>query len=241
MTREGIAYRIAQDLPDGSYVNLGVGIPSLVLRFLPEGREILVHSENGILGVGPKAPEGEEDPDLVNANGDFVTLVPGASLFDHALSFAMIRGGHLTHAVLGALQVSRRGDLANWKVPGRRVPGVGGAMDIALGAQRVWVAMTHVTEQGEPKIAEECTYPLTAPRCVERVYTDLAVLHVEGEEMVLVEVAPGVTVEDVQARTGTRLRVAGHVAVMQVPVEFRGVRLVGPAGIQQEVRGGSGH
>ncbi|MCS7050890.1 MAG: succinyl-CoA--3-ketoacid-CoA transferase, partial [Thermomicrobium sp.] len=126
LTREGIAYRVASDLPDGSFVNLGVGIPSLVTRFIPSDRTVLIHSENGILGVGPKAAPGEEDPDLVNANGDHVTLVPGASLFDHALSFAIIRGGHLTHAVLGALQVSRRGDLANWRVPGPRVPGVGG-------------------------------------------------------------------------------------------------------------------
>ncbi|MCS7174079.1 MAG: 3-oxoacid CoA-transferase subunit B [Armatimonadetes bacterium] len=228
LTREGVAYRIAQDLPDGSYVNLGVGIPSLVLQFLPEGRDVLIHSENGILGVGPKAAPGEEDPDLVNANGDYVTLLAGASLFDHALSFAIIRGGHLTHAVLGALQVSRKGDLANWKVPGQRVPGVGGAMDLAVGAQRVWVAMTHVTERGEPKIVEECTYPLTAPRCVKRIYTDLAVIRIEGEELVLEEVAPGVSLGEVQARTGAPLRVTDDVRIMPVPAEIRGIPLHRP-------------
>jgi len=226
LTREGIAYRIAQDLPDGSFVNLGVGIPSLVARFIPPGRTILIHSENGILGAGPKAAPGQEDPDLVNANGDFVTLVPGASVFDHALSFAIIRGGHLTHAVLGALQVSRRGDLANWRVPGPRVPGVGGAMDIAVGAQRLWIATTHTTDQGEPKIVEECTYPLTAARCVRRVYTDLAVLSVEGEQLVLEEVAPGVTVEEVVARTGARLTIPPDVRTMEVPAEFAGVALL---------------
>ncbi|MDR7416171.1 MAG: 3-oxoacid CoA-transferase subunit B [Armatimonadota bacterium] len=228
LTREGVAYRIAQDLPDGSYVNLGVGIPSLVLQFLPEGRDVLIHSENGILGVGPKAVPGEEDPDLVNANGDYVTLLPGASLFDHALSFAIIRGGHLTHAILGALQVSRRGDLANWKVPGQRVPGVGGAMDLAVGAQRVWVAMTHVTERGEPKIVEACTYPLTAPRCVKRIYTDLAVIRVEGEELVLEEVAPGVSPQEVQARTGAPLRFTEDLRIMPVPPEVRGIPLRAP-------------
>ncbi|GBD22102.1 3-oxoadipate CoA-transferase subunit B [bacterium HR28] len=226
LTREGIAYRIARDLPDGSFVNLGVGIPTLVARFVPPDRTILIHSENGILGAGPKAAPGEEDPDLVNANGDYVTLMPGASLFDHALSFTIIRGGHLTHAVLGALQVSRRGDLANWRIPGPRVPGVGGAMDIAVGAQQVWVATTHTTDQGEPKIVEECTYPLTAARCVRRIYTDLAVLRVEGEQLVLEELAPGVTVEEVLERTGTRLTVPDVVPIMEVPAEFAGIPLL---------------
>lgn len=178
LTRERIAYRIAQDLPDESLVNLGTGIPSLVARFLPTDRTILIHSENGILGAGPKVAPGEEDPDLVNANGDYVTLVPGASLFDHALSFAIIRGGHLTHTVLGALQVSRFGDLANWRAPRPLVPAVGGAMDLVVGAQQVWVATTHTTDQGEPKIVETCTLPLTGSRCVRRIYTDLAVLSV---------------------------------------------------------------
>ncbi len=226
LTREGIAYRVAHDLPDGSYVNLGVGIPSLVTRFIPPGRIILIHSENGILGAGPKAPPGEEDPDLVNANGDFVTLVPGASVFDHALSFAIIRGGHLTHAVLGALQVSSRGDLANWRVPGPRVPGVGGAMDIAVGARQVWVATTHTTDRGEPKIVEECSYPLTAPRCVRRVYTDLAVLSIRDERLVLEEVAPDVTPDDVAARTAATLTVSPQLRVMEIPAEIDGIRLL---------------
>lgn len=207
-------------------MNLGVGIPTLVARFVPTDRIILIHSENGILGAGPKAAPGEEDPDLVNANGDYVTLMPGASLFDHALSFTMIRGGHLTHAVLGALQVSRRGDLANWRIPGPRVPGVGGAMDIAVGAQQVWVATTHTTDQGEPKIVEECTYPPTAARCVRRIYTDLAVLRVEGEHLVLEELAPGVTVEEVLQRTSTRLTVPDGVPTMEVPAEFAGIPLL---------------
>ncbi|MCX7623874.1 MAG: 3-oxoacid CoA-transferase subunit B [Thermomicrobium sp.] len=228
LTREGIAYRIAQDLPDGSFVNLGVGIPSLVARFIPPGRTILIHSENGILGAGPKAPPGQEDPDLVNANGDFVTLVPGASLFDHALSFSIIRGGHLTHAVLGALQVSRCGDLANWRVPGPRVPGVGGAMDIAVGAQQVWVATTHTTDSGEPKIVDTCTYPLTAARCVRRIYTDLAVLSVEGERLLLEEIAPGVTVEEVVARTGAMLTLPATVRTMDIPTEYAGASLLAP-------------
>lgn len=226
LTREGIAYRIARDLPDGGFVNLGVGIPTLVARFVPPDRTILIHSENGILGAGPKAAPGEEDPDLVNANGDYVTLMPGASLFDHALSFTIIRGGHLTHAVLGALQVSRRGDLANWRIPGPRVPGVGGAMDIAVGAQQVWVATTHTTDQGEPKIVEACTYPLTAARCVRRIYTDLAVLRVEGEQLVLEELAPGVTVEEVLQRTGARLTVPDVVPIMEIPAEFAGIPLL---------------
>lgn len=207
-------------------MNLGVGIPTLVARFVPTDRIILIHSENGILGAGPKAAPGEEDPDLVNANGDYVTLMPGASLFDHALSFTMIRGGHLTHAVLGALQVSRRGDLANWRIPGPHVPGVGGAMDIAVGAQQVWVATTHTTDQGEPKIVEECTYPLTAARCVRRIYTDLAVLRVEGEHLVLEELAPSVTVEEVLQRTSTRLTVPDGVPTMEVPAEFAGIPLL---------------
>lgn len=226
LTREGIAYRIAHDLPDGSFVNLGFGMPSLVTHFLPLGKTVLIHSENGILGAGPKAPPGQEDPDLVNANGDFVTLVPGASLFDHALSFTIVRGGHLTHAVLGALQVSRRGDLANWRIPGARVPGVGGAMDIAVGAQRVWVAMTHTTDHGEPKIVEECTYPLTAPRCVQRIYTDLAVLSVVGGELLLEEVAPGLTVQDVTARTGASLTIPSRVPTMDISAELAGIQLV---------------
>jgi len=187
---------------------------------------VLIHSENGILGAGLKAPPGQEDPDLVNANGDFVTLVPGASLFDHALSFTIVRGDHLTHAVPGALQVSRRNDLANWRIPSARVPGVGGAMDIAVGAQRVWVAMTHTTDHGEPKIVEECTYPLTAPRCVQRIYTDLAVLSVVGGELLLEEVAPGVTVQDVTARTGASLTIPSRVPTMDIPAELVGIQLV---------------
>ena len=225
LTREGIAYRVACDLPDGSYVNLGVGIPTLVPTFLSRDREIFIHSENGILGVGPMAAPGTEDPDLINAGKQYVTLVPGASVFDHAISFSMIRGGHLTHAVMGAMEVAANGDMANWRAPGQKVPGVGGAMDLAFGVQNVWIAMTHVTSKGEPKLLSKCTCPLTAPRCVRRVFTDIAVIDVMPEGLVLREVAQGQDPAAVQARTGAPLRVAKDCREMDVPATFKGVRL----------------
>ena len=226
LTRDGIAYRVARDLPEGSYVNLGVGIPILVTAYLPPGKEIFIHSENGILGVGPMSARGTEDPDFVNASKQYVTLVPGASLFYHALSFTMIRGGHITHSIIGAIEVAANGDLANWRVPGEKVPGVGGAMDLAFGVRNVYVAMNHVTNKGQPKILHKCACPLTAPRCVNRIYTDMALIEVTPEGLVLREVAPGLDAKAVQAKTEAPLRVAGDCREMNVPAEFNGTRLL---------------
>ncbi|MBI5909529.1 MAG: 3-oxoacid CoA-transferase subunit B [Betaproteobacteria bacterium] len=225
LTREGIAYRVARDFVEGSYINLGVGIPSLIPAYLPPDREIFIHNENGVLGVGPLAAPGAEDPDLVSANKEYITLLPGASVFDHAISFSMIRGGHLTHAVMGAMEVAANGDMANWRVPGQKVPGVGGAMDLAFGVQNVWIAMTHVTNKGEPKILTKCNCPLTAPRCVRRIYTDLAVIDVTSEGLMLCEVARGLDAAAVQAKTGAPLRVANDCREMDVPAAFKGVPL----------------
>ncbi len=225
LTRDGIAYRVAQDLPEGSYVNLGVGIPILVTAYLPPNKEIFIHSENGILGVGPMSARGTEDPDFVNASKQYIKLVPGASLFDHTLSFTMIRGGHITHSIIGAIEVAANGDLANWRVPGEKVPGVGGAMDLAFGVRNVFVAMNHVTNKGAPKILNKCTCPLTAPRCVNRIYTDLALIDVTPEGLVLREVAPGLDAEAVQAKTEAPLRVASDCREMDVPAAFKGTKL----------------
>lgn len=225
LTRDGIAYRVACDLPDGAYVNLGIGIPFLITSYLAEDREIFIHSENGILGVGPVAARGQEDPDLVNASKDYITLVPGASVFDHALSFTMIRGGHLTHAVIGAIEVAANGDLANWRVPGQKVPGVGGAMDIAVGIENLYVAMTHVTNKGQPKILPACTCPLTASACVKRIYTDMALIEVAPEGLILREVAPGIAPAAVEKATAAPLRVAKDCREMDVPPVFNGVEL----------------
>lgn len=226
LTREGIAYRVACDLPEGSYVNLGIGIPSMVPAYLSSDKDIFIHSENGILGVGAMAVAGEEDPDVVDAAKGYVTLVPGASVFDHVTSFTIIRGGHLTHAIIGALEVAANGDLANWRMPGQKVPGVGGAMDIAFNVKNLFVAMTHVSNKGEPKIVARCTSPLTAPRCVRRIFTDIAVIDVDPEGLLLREVAPGVAPATVQAQTGAPLRVAVDCREMDVPAEFNGVRLI---------------
>lgn len=225
LTRDGIAYRVARDLPEGSYVNLGVGIPILVTAYLPPDQEIFIHSENGILGVGPMSAPGTEDPDFVNASKQYITLVPGASLFDHALSFTMIRGGHITHSVIGAIEVAANGDLANWRVPGEKVPGVGGAMDLAFGVRNLYVAMNHVTNKGQPKILNKCTCPLTAPRCVRRIYTDMALIDVTPEGLVLREVAPGLDAKAVQAKTEAPLRVASDCREMNVPAEYNGIKL----------------
>ncbi|NEK58552.1 3-oxoacid CoA-transferase subunit B [Geodermatophilus sabuli] len=200
-TREGIAERLAQDLQDGYVVNLGVGIPLLVPRFLPADKEVVLHAENGVLGIGGDADPHEADPDLTDAGKQPITLIPGAAITDSALSFAIIRGGHLDATILGALQVSASGDLANWYVPGKN-PAVGGAMDLVAGTPQVWVAMEHVDRKGRPKIVAECTMPLTGKGVVTRVYTDLAVFHVVDGQLRLVECAPGVTPEDVRARTG---------------------------------------
>jgi 3-oxoadipate CoA-transferase, beta subunit len=205
-TKMELASRVAQDLEDGWFVNLGIGIPTLVADVIPEGKEIILHSENGLLGLGPKPEPGEEDMDLVNAGKEPITLKPGGSFFSQSDSFAMIRGGHLDAAVLGAFQVSKNGDLASWKVPKDPLGRVGGAMDLTVGAKRVFLCMQH-TSKGTPKIVEECTYPLTAPHCVDRIYTDLAVIDVTDDGLVVQELAPGVTFEYVQEHTAAPLKI----------------------------------
>lgn len=205
-TREQIAGRVAADIPEGAYVNLGIGAPTLVANYLPRDREILLHSENGLLGMGPAPAPGEEDGDLINAGKQPVTLLAGGAFFHHADAFAMMRGGHLDICVLGAFQVSSKGDLANWSTgaPGA-IPAVGGAMDLALGARQVFIITDHNTKTGEAKIVEQCTYPLTAVACVSRIFTDLAVIDVTPDGLVVREMADGLTFDVLQARTGATL------------------------------------
>lgn len=205
LDREVIAMRVARELPDGACVNLGIGIPTLVSGYVPEGMTVLYHSESGVLNCGPLADEGEEDIDLINAGGQFLKMVPGMSFFSSADAFAMIRGGHIDVTVLGALQVSEVGDLANWMLPERGVGNIGGAMDLAMGAGRVIVAMEHTDRNDRPKIVKECSYPTTARGCVSLIVTDIAVIEVTGEGLVLKEVAPGWTAEDVQELTDAPL------------------------------------
>ena len=206
MSRDQMAARVAQDIPEGAYVNLGIGLPTKVANFLPPEREVFLHSENGLLGMGPAPAPGEEDEDLINAGKQPVTLLTGGSYFHHADSFAMMRGGHLDICVLGAFQVSGSGDLANWHTGAPdAIPAVGGAMDLAIGAKQVFVMMEHLTKTGEPKIVESCSYPLTGIGCVSRIYTDLAVLDVTPQGLQVREMAPGLTFNDLQAVTAARL------------------------------------
>ncbi len=206
LTRDEMAQRVAADIPDGAYVNLGIGIPELITKFVPEGREFIYHTENGLLGMGPSPEEGQGEPELINAGKRQVTALPGAAYFHHADSFAMIRGGHIDLCVLGALQVSEGGDLANWSTGGPdAIPAVGGAMDLVAGVKLVYVITQHCTKKGEPKLIESCTFPLTGAGVVNRIYTDLAVIDVTPAGFQVLELSPGVDFDYVQERTGAKL------------------------------------
>jgi 3-oxoadipate CoA-transferase beta subunit len=209
-TRDEMAARVARDIPAGAYVNLGIGLPTLVANHLPKDREIVLHSENGVLGMGPAPPPGAEDADLINASKQPVTLLPGGSFFHHADSFAMMRGGHLDFCVLGAFQVSASGDLANWHTGAPdAIPAVGGAMDLAIGAKNVFVMMEHLTKAGESKIVSRCTYPITGLHCVTRIYTDLAVIDVTRSGLVVADIVGGLRFTDLERLTGVPLHRAG--------------------------------
>ncbi|KQR30915.1 3-oxoacid CoA-transferase [Rhizobium sp. Leaf155] len=212
-----IAWRAAQDIADGAYVNLGIGFPEMVAKFQPKGREAIFHTENGVLNFGEAPPPGEEDWDLINAGKKAITLKPGAAFFHHADSFAMVRGGHLDVAILGAYQVAENGDLANWRVGSKGVPAVGGAMDLVHGAKQVVVITEHVTKDGKPKLVERCTFPLTGVGCITRVYTSHAVIDIVNGKFVVREKLAAMTMEELQAMTGAKLHIDGHVDELVVP------------------------
>lgn len=214
LTKEQIAQRIAKEVKDGYYVNLGIGIPTLVANYVPEDMQVEFQSENGVLGMGPFPWEGEEDPDLINAGKQTITTLPGASFFDSAMSFSMIRGKHVDLTILGAMEVSEEGDIANWKIPGKMVKGMGGAMDLVASAENIIVAMMHTNKAGESKLLKECTLPLTGVRCVKKIVTDLAVLDVTDQGLKLLERAPGVSVEHIKNATEATLIVEGDIPEM---------------------------
>ncbi len=216
LSKEQIAKRIAMELKDGYYVNLGIGIPTLVANYIPEGVEVVLQSENGLLGMGPFPFEGEEDPDLINAGKQTITTVPGSAFFDSAMSFGMIRAGKVDLTVLGAMEVNDKGDIANWKIPGKMVKGMGGAMDLVASAKNIIVAMQHVNKAGESKLLKNCTLPITGIACVKKVVTEFGVFDICDEGFKLIEIAPGVTVDEVKAKTEGRLIISDKLLVMDI-------------------------